>query len=116
MGHGLGAAESVLSDKIPRPDRIHGVVEDLGKPELLGRDRRVERQAAAGDRSGAERRHVKAPPHVPESVHVTQSHPAIGKKMGSQGDRLGLLEVGVRRHDDVLQLLGPVRHEGLQRQ
>ena len=100
MRHGLGAAEPVLGDEIPRTDGVHRVIEDPRKPELFGRNRWVQRQTAPCDRPCAERRDVEAPPHVPESVDVTQCHPAIGEKMGAQGDRLGLLEVGVRRDDD----------------
>ena len=72
-----GQVEERLGHEVPVGDGVEAVVEDAGEAEVGRRRRGVERQRRAGQRAGAERRHVEA----------GRPSPAAGRRRGRAPSR-----------------------------
>ena len=93
--------EQRLGDEVAVGDRVERVLERRREAEL-GRDERgIERQARAGERARAERRHVGALEAVAPAVDIARQRPEVREQVVREQHRLRALQVGVARAGDV---------------
>ena len=109
-----GQVEQRLGDEVAVADGVERVGEHAGEAERLGRRRRIDRQRRAGERAGAEGRHVEALDGRHEAVDVAGQRPAVGQQVVGQQHGLGPLDVGVAGQVGVAGRLGPGQQHVLQ--
>ncbi len=113
--HRERADEEGLGDEVAVGDRVERVLEACGEAELVGRGVRVERQARAGEGTGAQRRDGGAGERVVAAVDVAGERPHVGEQVMGQQHGLRPLEVGVAGEIGVAGGAGPVEQGALQR-
>ncbi len=95
----------------------HGVERILRRPietEQLGGVGPIDRIGGAGQRGGAERHHVHAPPTVGQALAVAIQHLEPGQHVMTEGDGLSDLQMGEAGHDGLGLALGEIQQGRLE--
>ena len=95
--------EQRLGHEVAVGHRVERVVEAAREPEVGGGAVGVERQARAGERARAERRHVGAVDRVAPAVDVAGERPEVREEVVREQHRLGALQVRVPGEVDVVR-------------
>ena len=87
-----------LDGEIAIGHRVERVFAERLEAEFLRHALAVNRKRGAGQRRGAQRQAVDAPPAVGKALPVALEHLEVGEQVVSEGDRLGHLHVREARH------------------
>ena len=87
-------------------DGVEAVGRYFGEVEQFGRDLAIDRIGRPGKRRRTERHDVGPFQPVLHPFRVARKHLVVGHQMVSEQHRLGPLQMGVTRHDDIDGLLG----------
>jgi hypothetical protein len=90
-----GEVEQRLGDEVTIADGVERVVEGSGEAEVGRGAGRVDRQRGAGERTGAEWRHVETFDRGEQPVDVACERPAVRQEVMGQEHGLCPLEMGV---------------------
>ena len=104
-----GAGVEQVEEEVAVAHRVHGVLRDVGKAQLVGHHGTVERVGGAGKRGAAQRAHVGGVIGVAQALGVAGEHPVVGQHVVAEEHRLRLLHVGVARHHDAELALGTLK-------
>ena len=102
-----GPGGEELHRVVPRPHRVHAVLEHLGEAEFGGDGLAIHRIGVSGERSRPHRRSGGPPAGGFEPLPVARQGPEMGKQEVAEHHRLGALEVRVPRDQCVPARLGP---------
>ena len=98
-----------VEEEVAVAHRVHGVLGDAREAQLLGHHGAVERVGGAGQGGTAQGAYVGRVIGVAQAAGVAREHPVIGQHMVAEEHRLGLLHVGVARHDHAELALGALK-------
>ena len=98
MDHGERRAGAEFDREVAVGHGIEGICAHRLEAELARDPRAVDRKTSPGERRGAERKLVHAPPAVGEARAVALEHLEIGEQVVPEGHRLGDLQVREARH------------------
>ncbi len=114
-----GRHEQELGGEVPVGDRVEGVGERPVEPQLRGRPLRVERQRGTGQCPGPQGAHRRPGVPVAQPVDVPDERLHVCQQLMTEGDRLGVLQVGhpggrgidvlLGKHDQRMGQLGQPR-------
>ena len=114
----MGAGERGGGEELDREIAVgHGVERICRRPVEAERGRgrvAVDRKRGAGERGGAERAFVEAPPAIGEPPAVAPDHLDIGHQVMAERHRLGDLQMGKAGHHRIGMRFGLVEQRRLQ--
>ena len=106
--------EDRLGDEVTVAHRVEAVVERLGEAEVGGVADRIDRQRRAGQRAGAEGRHIEPAQRVEQPIDVAPQRPPVREQVMRQQHGLSPLEMGVAGQVHPLGAERPVEERLLQ--
>ena len=101
-----GEVEQRLGDEVAVAHRVERVLEPAVEPELLGDEVGIDPERRAGERTGAERRHVEAAPGREHAVDVARERPPVREQVVGEEHGLRPLQMGVPGQVGVADLRG----------
>ena len=114
VDHPEGDRPERLDDEVPVRDGIERVRRDAIEVEFAGRGLAVERVAGTGQRTRPERADVGPAASVGQASPVALDHLDVGQEVMGEQHRLGGLDVGRPRQDDVALALGQLDERPLE--
>src|SRR2546423_847737 len=95
--NGSASFSTTDSGKITVRRDIHAVASDFGEIEVARNCFAVMREAAAGERPGAEGHHVRAPAGFAETLIIAGEHFEVSEKVVGPEHGLGATQMGITR-------------------
>ncbi len=99
--HGHGGRVEEIQREIAVAGNVHAVARDGVETQIARHGLAVERETAAGQRAGAERQHVGAPPGFAEAFEIAREHFEIRQQIVRPQHRLRAPHVRIARNHGV---------------